>query len=109
MSGHKSSNDSGVFFHGFCSYPNCEHKKIAKNAPFVEWHGVHFSPEQVSDELHPMAKLAVVANPSEWIEKFGFYSFNMELHPECAAEWGMHLIRDAMNANPKVGNKLRST
>ena len=75
----------------------------------MEWHGVSFTPEQVADELSPMAKLAAVANPSDFVEKFGHYGFNMELHAECAAEWGMHLIRDAMNADFKVGNKLRST
>ncbi len=91
------------------SYPNCKHKKIEKHSPFVEWHGVYFSPKQVTDEQHPMAKLAAIANPSEEVEKWGSYGFNMELHAECAAEWGMHLIKDAIKANPMVGNKLRST
>lgn len=109
MSGHKNSEQSPLFFHGNCSYPNCKRKKIEKNAPFVEWHGVAFTTEQIHDELHPMAKLAAIANPTQFVERYGYYPVNMELHAECAAEWGMHLIRDAINADPKVGNKLRST
>ena len=64
MSGYKNAEQSPFYFRGSCSYPNCHHKKIEKDAPFVEWHGVSFTPEQVADELSPMAKLATVANPS---------------------------------------------
>lgn len=109
MSGYKNAEQSPFYFKGSCSYPNCKHRKIEKDAPFVEWHGVSFTPEQVVDELSPMAKLATVANPSDFVEKFGHYVFNMELHAECAAEWGMHLIKDSFQADPAIGNKLRST
>lgn len=109
MSGVKSSEDSMVRFYGFCSYPNCKHRKIATDEPLVEWHGVPFSTEQVEEWLSPIARLAAVSNPQEYVEKYGRYSFNMELHPECAAEWGMHLIQDALKADYNLGSKLRDT
>lgn len=109
MSGYKKADDSPVQPYGFCSYPSCKHRRIEKDKPFVAWRGVDFSPEQINADLSPMAKLAVIANPSEFVEKFGVYELNMELHAECAAEWGMHLIKDALVADPVIGNKLRST
>lgn len=103
MSGYKSSLEVPMKFNGFCSYPSCRHKKIEKDKPFVSWHGVNFPIEEVNDDLSSMAKLAAIANPSEWVEKFGYYGFNMELHPECAAEWGMHLIQNAIAADSEIG------
>lgn len=107
MSGHKNAEHAPMRNHGICSYPSCKHRKIGKQDPMVEWRDVRFAAEGVHSELSPMAKLAVVANPSDYAAKSGLYSFDMELHPECAAEWGMHLIKDAIAANIKVGRKLR--
>lgn len=97
--------------YGFCSYPSCciKNRRILKSEPFVEWGGITFTTEQVESQLTPIARLAASANPAEYVETFGDYAFNMELHPECAAEWGMHLIRDALNAKGEVGRKLRGT
>jgi hypothetical protein len=50
-----------------------------------------------------------IANPGKYVEKFGDYALNIELHPECAAEWAMHLIRDALNADGNVGTKMRKS
>ena len=47
-----------------------------------------------------------VANPGKLLEKFGHYSINIELHPECAAEWAMHLTRDAFEADGGVVTKM---
>jgi hypothetical protein len=107
MSGYKNSEALPVYFYGHCSYPSCRHNRINSDEPFVAWNDVSFSPEQIQDNLSPMSKLAVVANPSEYVEKFGHYGLNMFLHPECAAEWGMHLIQNAIKADPEVGRKLR--
>jgi len=108
MSSSKSSHDVPIKFYGFCSYPNCRKKKITENAPFVWWNGVHFSTKQVEEELSPIAKLAAISTPDEYVEKFGRYGFNMELHTECAAEWGMHLIQDALKVDYNLGSKLRN-
>jgi hypothetical protein len=74
----------------------------------VQWGYVCFTAAQVADRLSPMAKLVVVANPTSLAKEYGSYTLNVELHPECAAEWGMHLIQDALIADPSVGRKLRS-
>jgi hypothetical protein len=108
MSGYKSSEEVPIRFHGYCSYPNCRKRKIDRDKPFVSWMGVHFPIDEAYQYLSPQAKLMAVANPSKYVEKFGHYSLNMELHPECAAEWAMHLIRDALNADGNVGVKMRN-
>lgn len=109
MSAHKNSAEAPMLVYGGCSYPSCRQRKIETDSPFVSWHGLRITPEQLHDNLSPMAKLVVVANPSEYAERFGEYSFNIELHPECAAEWGMQLIKDALTADLNVGRKLRGT
>jgi len=107
MSGYKSSEEVPVRFYGYCAYPSCRDRKIDKDKPVVLWDGVHFSTEAAYFYLSPQAKLMAVANPHKYVEKFGDYPLNIELHPECAAEWAMHLMRDALNADGSVGHKLR--
>lgn len=106
MAGYTSGKEAYMHTNGFCAYPSCKHGKIDKDGPVVIWDNVKFHKTEVEERLSPMSKLAVVANPSEWLEKYGHYSFNMELHPECAAEWGMHLIQNALAADPNVGRIL---
>ena len=106
MAGYKSTEESYLHTHGFCSYPSCRNRKIKKGNPIVIWDSVDFDKATVEDCLSPMGKLAVIANPTDWVEKYGHYGFNMELHPECAAEWGMHLIQNALEADPNVGRTL---
>lgn len=106
MAGYKSTEEVFMRFSGFCSYPSCKKRKINKNDPIVIWDSVDFPKEEVENRLSPLGKLAVIANPSDWIEKFEHYGFNIELHPECAAEWGMHLIQNALAANPEIGRTL---
>jgi hypothetical protein len=48
-----------------------------------------------------------VAHPDKYVEKYGEYALNIELHPECAAEWAMHLIRDMFEADGAVAQKIR--
>jgi len=68
--------------------------------------GVRFPIDEAYQYLSPQAKLMAVANPSDYVEKFGHYSINIELHPECAAEWAMHLTRDAFEADGGVITKM---
>lgn len=90
-----------------CSYPSCRNKVIRYGEAFVSWDGVAFSRHDVERHLSPMAKLDSIANPSDYVKKYDQYTFNFYLHPECAAEWGMHLIANALEADGKVGNILR--
>ena len=92
-----------------CAYPNCRNKKITRDQDAVCWDSVHLPNEEMEFNLSPLAKLAVAAHPKtnnlggEW----GHYFIRMSLHAECAAEWGMHLIKDALQSH-NVGTKLRS-
>jgi len=87
-----------------CMYPSCRTRKIERHQDAVFWNGVHIPKEEFEHHLSPIAKLAVVANPKE---EFRHYFVTMALHVECAAEWGMHLIKDALGSH-NVGTKLRS-
>ena len=91
-----------------CAYPNCPHNKIARDEPAVFWDGVHLPKDVFESNLSPLGKLAVVANPSDYTEKYGYYYVTLAMHAECAAEWGMHLIKDALG-DYSIGNKLRRT
>ncbi len=93
-----------------CSYPNCKHKKISREEHAVCWNGVHIPNDEFDDNLSPLGKLAVVANPRLDFNnrEATHYYMTMFLHAECAAEWGMHLIKDALG-DYSIGNKLRET
>jgi hypothetical protein len=110
MSAYKNEDDCPLKLYHKCAYPNCKNNgtKIEKDKPFVIWHGVHIEKEQVWDGLSPIAKLSETSNFSEYVEKYECYHFNVELHPGCAAEWGMQLIKDAINADADVARNLRT-
>jgi hypothetical protein len=109
MSAYKNDDDCPLERYYLCAYPSCNHKdkKINKDVPFVQWHGVDMDKEDLWDKLSPIAKLAEVSNLEGYVAKYGRYYTNLELHPECAAEWGMHLIKDAIEADPDVARKMR--
>jgi len=89
-----------------CFYPNCRGPVIEFPDSYVTW-DVHVPLQAIYDAFPPVVKLAIQentnTNPDDPSRMLTFY-----LHPECAAEWGMHLIRDALEADDKVGRKLRS-
>ena len=89
-----------------CAYPSCRSRKIARKQDAVFWDGVHLSKDVFENNLSPLAKLATVANPTDFMEKQGYYYVSLAMHAECAAEWGMHLIKDALKSH-NVGTKLR--
>lgn len=91
-----------------CAYPSCQNRKIGRNQDAVFWGGVSTDTEYFNRvNLSPMAKLVAIANPTNFVEKYGYYNIQIALHAECAAEWGMHLIKDALQSH-NVGTKLRS-
>jgi len=89
-----------------CSYPNCHNRKIERNQDAVFWDNINLTKDEFERNLSPLAKLAAVANPTDFIEKYGHYYVNIGMHAGCAAEWGMHLIKDGLNSH-NVGIKLR--
>ena len=101
--GYRGDNEAG-----WCSYPNCRNKKITRNENAVFWNGVHISKDEFEHNLSPIGKIATIANPTDYFQEYNTYYMTMALHAECAAEWGMHLIKDAMG-DPSIGNKLRET
>jgi hypothetical protein len=90
-----------------CAYPSCPSRKIERSQDAVFWGGVHVDIDEFNNSnLSPMARLAATANPTNYVEKWGNYNIEIALHAECAAEWGMHLIKDALGSH-NVGTKLR--
>lgn len=91
-----------------CAYPNCRSRRIGRDEHAVFWDGVHLNKDAFERNLSPIAKLAAIANPTDYFEKYNQYHVTIGMHAECAAEWGMHLIKDAMG-DYSIGNKLRGT
>ena len=90
-----------------CAYPNCKNRLIERHEDAVFWDGAHIDLDEFNRvNLSPMAKLAVAANPTDFVQKYGYYPVKIALHAACAAEWGMHLIKDALQSH-NVGNILR--
>jgi len=89
-----------------CVYPSCANRKIARDQDAVFWDGVHLSKAVFESSLSPMAKLAAIANPTDYVQKYDHYCTTLAMHSSCAAEWGMHLIKDALGSH-NVGTKLR--
>jgi hypothetical protein len=89
-----------------CSYPNCHSRKIAREEDAVFWNGAHIAKQYFENNLSPLAKLAVIANPTKFKEEHGYYYVTISMHAGCAAEWGMHLIKDAIQSD-NVNRTLR--
>lgn len=92
-----------------CSYPSCRKRIIRLGEAFVMWDSVPYPCHEIERHLPPMAKLDAVANPNKYVKQYNQYVLVMYLHPECAAEWGMHLIENALQADSNVGRTLRRT
>lgn len=93
-----------------CAYPSCSHKEIKNTDDVVIWDGAALNINDFNDRnLTPLAKLAVTSNPTTYAAKFNHYAVRLAFHPECAAEFGMHLIKDTIVGDNVVGRKLRGT
>lgn len=86
-----------------CGYPNCKRGLIT--APYVKW-DLTIPMQTIYSMFPPVVKLAIQENSDPNRQKYRM--MELYIHPECAAEWGMHLVKDALQANAKVGRKLRS-
>lgn len=93
-----------------CAYPSCHHKEIKNTDNAVIWDGVAINADDFNARnLTPLAKLAVTSNPDKHMTIYNHYGVRLAFHPECAAEFGMHLIKDTIVGDNDVGRKLRGT
>jgi hypothetical protein len=91
-----------------CSYPSCRSRKIAREEDAVEWDLVHIADDEFEWNVSPLAKLAIKAHPKIFSDgkEIRHYFATLTLHAGCAAEWGMHLIKDALKSD-NVNRTLR--
>jgi len=88
-----------------CFYPNCNLiAGIEREDAHVSW-DVRLPLQTIYNMFSPVVKLAIEEN-TKIDQKYPSKPLNVYLHPECAAEWGMQLIKDALEANCKVGRRL---
>ena len=88
-----------------CAYPNCRKGKVTGETPYVSWHGA-LDLEHLYTTLPAVVKLAIQENKDDYMEKYNRVTWLYLTHAECAAEWAMHMIKDAMKAKDDVGRKL---
>lgn len=87
-----------------CFYPNCRRPVIEYPDSYVTW-DVYIPLQTIYDMFPPVVKLAIQENSDT--NKELPKAMTIYIHPECAAEWGMHLIKDGLEAEAETGRKLR--
>lgn len=88
-----------------CFYPNCNLiAGIEREDAQVEW-DARLQLDTIYKMFPPVVKLAIQEN-TKINQKYPSIMLPIYLHPECAAEWGMQLIKDALEANYRVGRRL---
>ena len=89
-----------------CFYPNCNvGRAIEERDAHVEWRA-DIPLEAIYKRFPPVVKLAMQENCYDYERQYQKMVFDFYLHPECAAEWGMQLIKDALEADYRVGRRL---
>jgi len=89
-----------------CFYPNCSiGSKLKDKDACVTWR-TSVPLEKIYKQFPPVVKLAIQENCYDYERQYQKMAFDFYLHPECAAEWGMQLIKDALNSNDRVGRRL---
>jgi hypothetical protein len=91
-----------------CMYPSCRDTKILRTQDAVFWDGITIPDDEFEFNLSPMAKLTTRSHPKIYSDgkTIKRYYVTMAMHAGCAAEWGMHLIKDSLQSH-NVGTKLR--
>ena len=111
MSGYKSSEEDVLGIPPVpeggvdCAYPNCRKGKITGETPYVSWHG-NLDLEHLYTTLPAVAKLAIQEHKDDFMQETNTITWLYLVHAECAAEWGMHLIKDAMGVEADIGRVL---
>jgi hypothetical protein len=88
-----------------CAYPNCRSGKIVKGQAYVIW-DTALDLNIMFAQVAPVIKLAMQEHLHPHELEGNYLPWTFMLHPECAAEWGMQLISDALKANTQVGRVL---
>lgn len=88
-----------------CTYPNCCSGKIVREQAYVVWDGA-LDLNLMFSRVAPVVKLAMQEHLQSYELKENYLYWPFILHAECAAEWGMQLISDALEANSQVGRVL---
>lgn len=92
-----------------CAYPSCRKKAIRRTDDIVIWNGMSIDVKEfTSVNLEPIEKLMVESNLEPFTEKYGHFIHTMYFHAECAAEFGMHLVKDALGKG-SIGSVLRKS
>ena len=89
-----------------CFYPNCRiDSKLQDKDACVTWR-TNVPLETIYSRFPPVVKLAIQENSYDYEREYKKMAFDFYLHPECAAEWGMQLIKDALNSDDRIGRRL---
>ena len=88
-----------------CGYPNCRFGRLDYNDPHTQW-DTTTSLEQIYQRVPPIVKLAIQENLEGYQREQGFLFTKLFMHPECSAEWGMHLIKEGIQTKSTVGRIL---
>ena len=91
-----------------CAYPNCHvppDGKITGEEAYVSW-TTDLDLNALYERFHPVVKLAIEENGDKYQKKYNAVLWTIVLHPECATEWGMHLIKDGLQADGHTGRLL---
>ena len=90
-----------------CFYPNCGSRghRLKSGDEVVVWNA-NIPLEVIYERFPAVVKLAIQENCNDYESKYQKMGFDIFLHPECAMEWGAHLIQDSMRASDKVGRIL---
>jgi len=111
MSGYRKGEE--LYFRGVreggvqCFYPNCGSRRhtLKDGDEVVVWNA-NIPLEDIYERFPPVVKLAIQENCGDYERTYQRMGFDVFLHPECAMEWGAHLIQDSMRASDKVGQIL---
>ncbi len=88
-----------------CGYPNCRFGRIDCNDPHTQW-DTTISLEEIYQRVPPIVKLAIQENLEGYQREQGVLFTKTFMHPECSAEWGMHLIKEGIHSKSTVGRIL---
>jgi hypothetical protein len=88
-----------------CTYPSCRFNSLGESPPYVVWDGV-LDLDLFYTKVPPIVKLAMQEHFDRNQQANKYICWDYFFHPECAAEWGMHLISNAIKADPDVGRIL---
>jgi hypothetical protein len=88
-----------------CTYPNCHSGKIDPKRGYIVWDGT-LDLNVMFARVPPVVKLAMQEHLEHKGVRDGYLNWPFMFHAECAAEWGMQLISEALKVDSNVGRVL---